>query len=444
MRDDVPLPRAGVLRLVDQHVIDAAVELVVHPAGGDAVQHGQRLVDQIVVVEQAALLLLAPVVRRRRGRDVQQRLGAVAGDHGAARARSAARAGRLRLEQPADRRIVCRRISWSRPILRGVRSASVGTRRDTLHLRGAGRQPAPRAAAPPGPDRSCCRSSRTAAIAFQRDRGRCGPSTISRSTSSMRSSGVDAERRRDLRHGSIGAAGGVGPGHEVIAAEAGLAHHVLEGDVGGARHRDRQRAAGCAVGIARRHRAAPPDWRAPSSRSGRGRRARRSAPAHWPRTETAAAAGCTARGWSAPSGRPASPARRRTVRARDCASARRAAAMPASRIAASSAASSSVDPVAERGEHPLRHVGGGRLGEGDAEDFFRRHAVEQQPDHALHQHVGLARAGIGRDERRGRRDRRRAPAWRGRLSGMGRGAFTIPRSPVPPAADHSLMRARSS
>src|SRR6185437_6151877 len=33
MRDDVPLPRAGVLRLVDQHVIDAAVELVVHPAG---------------------------------------------------------------------------------------------------------------------------------------------------------------------------------------------------------------------------------------------------------------------------------------------------------------------------------------------------------------------------------------------------------------------------
>ena len=32
MRDDVPLPRAGVLRLVDQHVVDAAVELVEHPA----------------------------------------------------------------------------------------------------------------------------------------------------------------------------------------------------------------------------------------------------------------------------------------------------------------------------------------------------------------------------------------------------------------------------
>ena len=49
--------------------------------------------------------------------------------------------------------------------------------------------------------------------------------------------GVDAERRRHLRGRGIGAAGGVGPGHEMIAAQAGLAHHVLEGDVGGAGHR---------------------------------------------------------------------------------------------------------------------------------------------------------------------------------------------------------------
>ncbi len=33
---DLPLLRAGVLRLVDQHVIDAEVELVVHPGGGRA------------------------------------------------------------------------------------------------------------------------------------------------------------------------------------------------------------------------------------------------------------------------------------------------------------------------------------------------------------------------------------------------------------------------
>src|SRR5581483_11056996 len=34
--DDAPLLRAGVLRLVDQHVIDAEVELVVHPRRLDA------------------------------------------------------------------------------------------------------------------------------------------------------------------------------------------------------------------------------------------------------------------------------------------------------------------------------------------------------------------------------------------------------------------------
>ena len=32
MSNDVPLPRARVLRLVDQHMVDAAVELVMHPA----------------------------------------------------------------------------------------------------------------------------------------------------------------------------------------------------------------------------------------------------------------------------------------------------------------------------------------------------------------------------------------------------------------------------
>ena len=36
LRDDLPLLRARVLRLVDQHVVDAEVELVVHPGGVDA------------------------------------------------------------------------------------------------------------------------------------------------------------------------------------------------------------------------------------------------------------------------------------------------------------------------------------------------------------------------------------------------------------------------
>ena len=100
------------------------------------------------------------------------------------------------------------------------------------------------------------------------------------------------------------------------------------------------------------------------------------------------------------------------------------------------------DPVAEGLEHPLRHIGGGGLGKGDAEDFLRGHAVKQQPDDALHQHMGLAGSGVGGDE-----SRRRG------IGGAGlRGADAIGNRadrrhsppPAPPAADHSLIRARSS
>jgi hypothetical protein len=106
MRDDIPLTGARVLRLVDQHVIDAAVELVMHPAGGDTVQHLQRLVDQIVIVEQAALLLLAPVIRSRWCRDVQQRLGPVADGQRAPPLDQGADALVFQIEQAASSRIV--------------------------------------------------------------------------------------------------------------------------------------------------------------------------------------------------------------------------------------------------------------------------------------------------------------------------------------------------
>ena len=112
MVDDLPLPRARVLRLVDQHVIDAAVELVMHPARRDALEHLQRLVDEVVIVEQPALQLLAPVIRRGRGRDMQQRLRAVARDDGAALFDQRREALASVLEQPRDGRIVVARISW--------------------------------------------------------------------------------------------------------------------------------------------------------------------------------------------------------------------------------------------------------------------------------------------------------------------------------------------
>ena len=76
---DLPLLRAGVLRLVDQHVVDAEIELVEHPGGGRAREQRQRLVDQVVVIEQRAAFFLAAVARDHVGRDGDQRAGAVAG-----------------------------------------------------------------------------------------------------------------------------------------------------------------------------------------------------------------------------------------------------------------------------------------------------------------------------------------------------------------------------
>ncbi len=60
----------------------------------------------------------------------------------------------------------------------------------------------------------------------------------------------DAKGRRYLRRCGIGAVSGIGPGHEVVAAEARLAHHILEGDVGGAGHRDIERTARRTIRIA--------------------------------------------------------------------------------------------------------------------------------------------------------------------------------------------------
>ena len=92
-------------------------------------------------------------------------------------------------------------------------------------------------------------------------------------------------------------------------------------------------------------------------------------------------------------------------------------------------------PASEIARDSERHLGGGRAGEGEAEDALGRRAPQQQPQHAVRQHLGLARAGRGTDPDRGRRIRgpvlsRRHP---GRLHGH---------HGSPPGTDHSLCRAR--
>ena len=53
-------------------------------------------------------------------------------------------------------------------------------------------------------------------------------------------------------------------------------------------------------------------------------------------------------------------------------------------------------PGSEVLEQAILHLGRRRLGVGEAEDRFRLEVGEQEPLHALDQHRGLARAGIGR------------------------------------------------
>ena len=53
LAQDLPLLGVRVLRLVDQHVVDAAIELVEHPGRVAAREQRQGLVDEILEVERA-------------------------------------------------------------------------------------------------------------------------------------------------------------------------------------------------------------------------------------------------------------------------------------------------------------------------------------------------------------------------------------------------------
>ena len=106
-------------------------------------------------------------------------------------------------------------------------------------------------------------------------------------------------------------------------------------------------------------------------------------------------------------------------------------AIPASRIACVQRLVIERDPMAEGGKHPLRHIGGGGFRERDAENFLRRNAVKQQPDHPLYQHMGFAGAGIGRHESGCRRVGR---ARLCRAHGIGNDAGRFHHSSYPQAA----------
>ena len=62
--DDRPLLRVGVLRLVDEDVVDAAVDLEQHPGrGAGAREESLRLEDEVVIVEHGLALFGARILR---------------------------------------------------------------------------------------------------------------------------------------------------------------------------------------------------------------------------------------------------------------------------------------------------------------------------------------------------------------------------------------------
>jgi hypothetical protein len=100
-------------------------------------------------------------------------------------------------------------------------------------------------------------------------------------------------------------------------------------------------------------------------------------------------------------------------------------------------------PFRQRGKDAVRHVGGRRARIGQAQDFRRFRAAQQQPDDALGQHMRLARAGVCRHPCRiggvG------GACLRQRSIGRDRIFHSSPPSPAPsPPADHSSTRARWS
>ncbi len=74
--------RIGVLCLVDQDVVDAAVELVQHPAGADAAEQIQGLMDQVVEIEGAEPGLLQLDAAVDLGGELEQGLRAGMGPGG--------------------------------------------------------------------------------------------------------------------------------------------------------------------------------------------------------------------------------------------------------------------------------------------------------------------------------------------------------------------------
>ncbi len=438
---DLPLLVAGVLRLIDQHMVDAEVELVVHPGGIDVAQQLQRLVDEIVVIKQPAALFLAGVARQHIVGDGEQRFAAAAAGDGALPFHERADAALLGAE-PFDQCRIGDRLrhdGFARRARAGKENVEIA-----LDPFGAGKR------------RQACEAGGLLAVAlaalrqdFRQRRPflRCddGAGEIVRLDLFQAVGRIDAECLRQLRDRRSNPARPRHPLIDHVAVADGLAHHVTKRLVGRGGHGDGERAGERAVrrgGAVEQHAERQPLEQLRLLGVVEHAEAGGDVGLERELVQEQGAEGVdglhleTARRFERAGEQ---PARQRAPRRR-----RRAVGMLGNGVVERG--------VVERGpgrqavEHLLCHIGRGRLGEGDAENFFRRDAFEQKVDHALRQHISLAGAGIGGDP--------------GRHSGIGGFALPLPHlardgvrrshsppqmsSISPPVADHSLTRARWS
>ena len=84
LAQDLPLLGVRVLRLVDQHVVDAAIELVEHPGRVAAREQREGLVDEVLEVERAEAHLRLLDARVDLGGEREERPGALGGARGLA------------------------------------------------------------------------------------------------------------------------------------------------------------------------------------------------------------------------------------------------------------------------------------------------------------------------------------------------------------------------
>ena len=443
--DQAPLLRAGVLRFVHQDVVDAAVQLVEHPFGRRlAGQQVLGLQDQVVEIENGAppLLRLVTLVDRRAEpgqrraplHDRQRLFAVVQGGepggflpHDVEQARQRVggllrrRAGiglPVRLQKCAGIVVETfgpRRVSGGQPAgdfrrLPGVRRTAVFQRPRRLRE--------PIAVEPPfgaglGVERRLARAGVEAGIVVEpADRRRyrrpvlqevAQPPALAQELAEQCGEIVrPAERREQRQFFGIRAAAGFGIGQHPVAhavQQGALVAFLDNPEVG--RHAGLQREAleqGLAEGVDRldahaaRHVQAGREQGAGARRLGRDRR-----PAGYLLQILA---------------------QRRPVHQR---------------------------PAAEPGRDPVDHLRRRGLGEGEAQDARRGGAVQQQPQDAPGQHMGLARAGAGAGP--GRDLRFRGPALRalGDPLGIRRRLLSGRRGHGSASTSaHSRMRARCS